>query len=317
MPIGIITGIEQSEDDKQSQPYLDQALFTKQEGDFAPTNNPIINFSKCNPAFIENFGQGIANDTLPYVDVLRDKVAERISAVFHANATPRMLASDVAGDVDFIFKNAADSESHLVTPRLFFGNLSKKKLLAFEVHDIMHYSLQLATWPDELTTISGMIHDAYSDEGSRDTRRLKQLGQVVWRATFEDSILSKNEQLFSFGCLNWLAPNATPASNMTNLQAAPDDVQRVAYQWHYLSALLYMYRMQNQSSQEFNTDTDWLEKLGYTVDEEFQKLCRSEDPAPLEKLDFWDAPEFTIRTPQTPKALFDSAIKLLRESSDR
>lgn len=256
----------------------------------------------------------IDREILPYPDELREGVINSIKDLFLRGATPRAFADNLSEFASFIFKDDGRPESYRATAELFFSNMANRKILAFDVHDLVHHPLQLSVWPGQFEFIARAAQLAHTQANTSATsQRLQKLTQLTWLASFEESLILQDEVLISFGCLNWLAPSETPLDNIPDITKLPIDQQRTAYRWHYLDALKDMYRIQFENSKQLGVELNWLERLGYGVDERFMQLCRSSHERPLENLAFSDATTFKIRAPSSPLELFDNSMQLIKD----
>lgn len=313
-PIRIIADIKAHTQEHPSSRYLDQPLFGCADGTIQSTENPIINSDDCNPVFLINLADRLANNDMPYPIEIKEKVIEGIRAVFLEGATPRMFHNELSQYARFIFKDDERPETYRATAKLFFGSMAKKSILAFDIHDLLHHPLQLSVWSEQFRAVSGAAFAAHAmPDEQKGAVRLQKLTQLLWLATFEESLITIDNQLVSFGCLNWLAPAETPLDRVPDIRLLPVEQQKVAYRWHYLDALKDMYRIQSSSSQQLNSKLDWLERLGYSTDRRFTELCNSDEVRPFENLDFNDATRFDIQTPTSPEELFANAIQLIEE----
>ena len=302
-PMRIITEVSECHDDNEWRSLLDTPCL----------DNPLINRSDCNPDFIRHHAADLSTNNIPYVESMRTRVVERVSAVFEHDATPRMLASDFQDNIDFIFKDPSQPDVYRVASNLFFHSMSNKNILSFDIHDLVHHPIQLELWPEEFTSISGFAYASHSatslDVPTAD--RLKRLSQLVWLATFEESLINTGDNLISFGCLNWLAPSETPADAIGSYSDIDMDTRSIAYKWHAIDALKDMYRVQLKHSRELGHELDWIEQLGYVLPDWFKSMCQSPEPRPLVHFNFEDAVNISIPAPQSPEELFQRALHLI------
>lgn len=313
-PIRIIAGIKPHTQEHPSGRYLNQALFSHTDSVVLPIENPLINSQDCDPIFLLNLADRLASNDMPYPDAIKQQVIDGIRAAFLEGATPRNFHDQLSQYAKFIFKDDEHPETYRATAKLFFGSMAKKHILAFDIHDLLHHPLQLSIWPEQFRFISEAAFKAHSLPKEDTTAlRLQKLTQLMWLATFEESLITMDNQLVSFGCLNWLAPSETPFEKMPDIRSLPVNDQKVAYRWHYLDALKDMYRIQFKNSEQLDGPVDWLERLGYKTDDIFTKLCKGSDPRPFENLDYYDATTFDIQAPSSPEKLFANATQLIKE----
>lgn len=313
-PIRIITEITAHTREHPSSQYLDEPLFKYDQGDIYPSDNRLINSEDCNPVFLVNLVDRLADRDMPYPEEIRQDVIEGVRGVFLEGATPRMFYNNVSDHANLIFKDDVHPETYRATPELFFGSMANKNILAFDIHDLLHHPLQLATWPEQFQYVSKAAYIAQTLPKDFTYReRLQKLTELTWLATFEESLITTNDQLVSFGCLNWLAPSETPFDRVSDIRELSVEEQKIAYRWHYLDALKDMYRIQATNSKLLGKELEWLRKLGYNTDANFEALFLSDEPRPFENLDYYDALRFDIQTPESPEELFANAIQLIEE----
>lgn len=313
-PIRIITEVTPHEQEHPSSLYLDQPLFVTENVTIQPAGNRLVNTEDCNPDFLLTLIDRVENGDMPYPKELGSNVIETVRMVLLGSATPRDFYDRLSKFTDVIFKDDASPAAFRATGKLFFESMANRKILAFDVHDLLHHPLQLQAWPQQFQAIAGagaIAHSLPKDFAS--AKRLQKLTQLTWLASFEESLITTDDQLVSFGCLNWLSPSETPFDTKPNINTLSIPEQKIAYRWHYLDALKDMFRIQNANSQQFGETLNWLEKLGYGMDEELASLVNSDDPRPFENLSYEDALRFTVKTPSSPEALFENALQLIEE----
>ncbi|MDB5159986.1 MAG: hypothetical protein JWO99_249 [Candidatus Saccharibacteria bacterium] len=317
-PLRIITGVEQHTDVHPSSQFLDQPLFTVQDGAIVSAGNRLVNADDCDPIFLTNLADRLADGDMPYPEEIRGTVIEHIRAAFLKEGTPRMFHDSLTPYTNVVFKDDERPETYRVTGKLFFESMATKNVLAFDIHDLLHHPVQLAAWPEQFEFISraGAVAHALPKEVEY-AARLKKLTQLTWLAGFEESLITMDEQLVSFGCLNWLSPSETPLDKKPDIRTLSIEEQKIAYRWHYLDALKDMFRIQTANSEQFGENLDWLEKLGYSMDAKLKALVDSDHPRPFEDLDYFDALSFHITTPASPEELFANAIRLIEEEFQR
>lgn len=297
--------------------FLDQTLFSydRSSNIVVSSQNPSVNTRDCSPDMLLSLANGIVEGRYPVVDEIRDSMLGKIGGALLGGATPRILMADTSDSIDFIYKDDARPDIYMATPQLFFGSIAVGQMLAFDVHDIAQHATQISEWPDVAHEITSVAHAAFTNTSlDKDETLFRQrLSSFAWSVGFEESVLNCDGELFSFGCLNWLAPGDTPA-DFVQLDKLTADEQRIAHRWHYLDAIKDLYRKQYKSSKRLGTEFDWMEQLGYDGNSRFMDLCRSADPLPFVSLDFSDADMLEVTAPSTPQMLFKNAIKLLQDN---
>lgn len=313
-PIYLITDIKVHENGHPSSRYLDQPVFTRKGDQFVSTNNPIINCDDCNPIFLLTLAERLASGDMPYPEVIREKAISNIRDAFLNNGTPRKFYNKINEFTKVFFKDDAHPETYRLDPGLYFKSMAKKSILAFDIHDLLHHPLQLAAWPAQFQSIALAAHFASKlPKEDKQAFRLQKLTRLIWIACFEESIITMDNELVSFGCLNWLSPSETPLDQKPDIRTLSVDDQKIAFRWHYLDALKDMFRIGITNSKLFGEDLNWVEKLGYKVDKTLKKLIESDNPRPFENLDYKDALKFNVQTPGYPEELFANAIDLIQE----
>ena len=78
-----------------------------------------------------------------------------------------------------------------------------------------------------------------------------------------------------------------------------------------------MFRIGIANSKQFGEELNWVERLGYAVDDRLKAMIESDDPRPFENLAYTDALAFEVRTPASPEELFANAMKLIEEEFAR
>jgi hypothetical protein len=313
-PIFTITDIELHNDDHPAKRYLDQALFTQKEGVICSTNNPIINVDDGNPDFLLALADRLANGDIPYPEAIRLKAAASIRDVFLNNATPRMFYECINNYANVIFKDDAHPETYRLDPKLYFRSMAKRNILAFDIHDLLHHPLQLGAWPDQFQYIALAAHLASQlPEADAKAVRLRKATRLAWIACFEESLITIEDQLVSFGCLNWLAPSETPLNKKPNIRTLSVEEQKIGFRWHYIDALKEMYKIDIANSKLIGEKLNWVERLGYNVDQSLKQLIESDDSKPFENLGYYDVLKFNVQAPTSPEELFANAIDLIQK----
>lgn len=301
----VIETIQRHESDHYSSRYLDEPAY----------NNLLINSGDCNPEFIRAFAKGVHDGYLDYVPELKEDLAGKVSALFEHGATPRTLVADYSkDDMVFVFKDDAEPDAYRITSGIFYESMSFKKILAFDIHDLVQHPIQLKRWPNQFCDMAKFAFQSYNLPNSKERDRLVKLSQLIWLATFEESLIDRGNGMFSFGCLNWLAPSETPYEQVDDINMLNTDDLRVAYKWHSVDALKDMYRIELSSKKEIGDESiTWLSKLGYTLDPWLIHLSESSDKKPLLPLDFYACESMQIAAPSTPEELFSNAYQLIEE----
>lgn len=313
-PIYIITGIEVHGNGHSSCQYLDQPLFINQDGFISPTNNPIINIDDCNPNFLLTFADLLTNGDIPYPEAIRSQAVNNIRDVFLNKVTPRAFYERIREHTNVIFKDDSYPETYRLDGELFYESMATRNILAFDVHDLVHHPLQLVAWPDQFkfVTQAGLLASRLPN-GEKKTIRLRKLTGLVWLACFEESLIMIDNQLVSFGCLNWLSPSETPLDKIPDIRKATVQDQKIGFLWHYFDAFKDMYRIGMADDKLMGEELHWVEKLGYSIDESLKKLIESDDPRPFENLDYYDVLKFNMKAPKSPDELFANAMNLIQE----
>lgn len=318
VPIRIITDVAPHTESHPAVRYLDKPLFANDNGIIRTLDNRLVNSEDCNPNFLLTLADRISAGDMPYPEEIRAEAAEHIRAVFLDRATPRMFYDDLREFTNVIFKDDDQPETYRITGELFFKSMTTRNILAFDVHDLLHHPLQLAAWPQQFEQISKAGYIAHAlPKDHPDAKRLRKLTQLTWLASFEESLITTDGQLVSFGCLNWLSPSETPLDQKPDIRELSLEEQKIAYRWHYLDALKDMFRIGIANAKEFGDDLNWVERLGYGVDDKLRALIESDDPRPFEKLEYTDALSFVVRAPESPEELFANAMKLIEEEFGR
>ncbi|OJU88198.1 hypothetical protein BGO17_04485 [Candidatus Saccharibacteria bacterium 49-20] len=318
VPIRIITDVAPHPESHPASRYLDEPLFENNKGEIRSLGNRLVNADDCNPSFLLTLADRVSNGDMPYPEEISAEAVEHIRSVFLDGATPRMFHDDLLEYTNIIFKDDDQPETYRITGKLFFESMTTRNILAFDIHDLLHHPLQLAAWPDQFEEISkaGFIAHALPVENEH-AKRLKKLTQLTWLASFEESLITTDGQLVSFGCLNWLSPSETPLDRMPDISQLSVEDQKIAYRWHYLDALKDMFRIGIANSKQFGEELNWVERLGYAVDDRLKAMIESDDPRPFENLAYTDALAFEVRTPASPEELFANAMKLIEEEFAR
>lgn len=318
VPIRIITDVAPHPEAHPASRYLDLPLFANDRGVIRPLENNLVNSEDCNPNFLLTLADRVSTGDMPYPEEIRADAVEHIRSVFLDGATPRMFHDDLLEHTNVIFKDDDRPETYRITGKLFFESMTTRNILAFDIHDLLHHPLQLAAWPEQFEQISkaGYIAHALPKEDEY-ASRLKKLTQLTWLASFEESLITTDGQLVSFGCLNWLSPSETPLDRKPDIRELSVEDQKIAYRWHYLDALKDMFRIGIANSEQFGEELNWVERLGYGVDDRLKAMIESDDPRPFENLEYEDALSFTVRTPESPEELFANAMKLIEEEFAR
>lgn len=298
--------------------FLDEPLFIYDNETSTVTlaDNPTVNAKDCTPDMLVSLANGILDERYPVVEEIRDSMLSKIGGTLLAKATPRVLMAATSDSIDFIYKDEAQPDVYMATPQLFFGSIATQKMLAFDVHDIAQHATQIAQWSDVAHQITTVAYDAFTNT-SFDTEEAlfrQRVSSFAWNTGFEESVLNRDGELFSFGCLNWLTPGDTPVDFISSIDKLTPDEQRIAHRWHYLDAIKDLYRKQYKSSRRLGIEFDWMEQLGYDGNSRFMELVRSSDPLPFLSLDFSDADKLEVIAPSTPQALFRNALQLLKNN---
>lgn len=314
VPIRIITDVAPHSEAYPSALHLDLPLFVLNGQSIEPTGNRLVNADGCNPDFLLTLADRIDKGDMPYPEEIREKVVESVRSVFLGGATPRMVHDRLSNFAEVIFKDDADPGTYRITGKLFFESMASKNILAFDIHDLLHHPLQLEAWPNQFQAIAGAGATAHALTNEFEpAKRLKKLTQLMWLASFEESLVTSDGQLVSFGCLNWLSPSETPLDAKPAISSLSIPEQKIAYRWHYLDALKDMFRIQDANSKQFGETLNWLERLGYGMDDKLRALVHSDDPRPFENLAYEDALTFTVTSPASPEELFENALQLIEE----
>lgn len=313
-PIYTITGVEVHNHKHPASVYLDQPMFEQSKTGISSTRNPIINTDDCNPSFLLSLAERVLAGDIPFPEAIKTRAMGSIYEVFLNNATPRMLYENLKEYAEFLFKDDSNPDIYRIEPRLYFKSMSKRNILAFDIHDLLHHPLQLAVWPHQFQYLATAAYLAseLSDE-NKGSLRIKKLTRLCWIACFEESLITMDNQIVSFGCLNWLSPSETPLNKMGDIRELSKADQMIGFRWHYLDTIKELYKLEATNSTLLNKNLNWIEMLGYGVDSKFQELIRSDNPRPFENLSFYDALDFSIETPKSPEELFDNAIELIRK----
>lgn len=305
-----------------AQAHLDKPLWTWNgslaEPTFNATNNPIINTTWCSPQATVNLATGIIDGTLPCTPEIKDKMLERIGATFFAEATPRALMAGLDNEVGFVCRDDEYPLMHVASAPLFFGAIASKKLLALDIHDVTHHAIQMQQWPEFFSRVGAIGYKAFEKDtsgqlsNSPNARLARHLIGLVIDAVFEESLLNDDKnQLYSFGCLNWLSPRDTPASELGSTRNLSDEQLSTSQRWHALYAVKDHYRTQRRASEDLGRPLDWVSRLGYDADKKFKRLAEIPHPAPLANLAINDAYHIEIKAPSTPDELIKNAAALL------
>lgn len=295
--------------------FLDVPLFAydSDNTEVSLAGNPIINAKDCSTDMLISLANGIIEERYPVVSEIRESMISKIGATLLSGVTPRLLMADASDAIAFMPKDASNPDIYMATPELFFGSIASGKMLAFDVHDVAQHATQIAAWPDAARTITTAAHRAFTDKslGGDEALFQKRITSFAWNTGFEESVLNQEGELFSFGCLNWLAPGDTPTDFIPSLATLTADEQRIAHRWHYLDAIKDLYRKQYKTSARLGQQFDWMTELGYDGNARFMELCRCDDPFPFVKLDLNDADKLEVIAPSTPQELFRNALNLL------
>lgn len=314
VPIRIITHVEPHVEAHPADRYFDQPIFTNENNIIRPHGNRLVNTDGCNPNFLLTLADRVSVGDMPYPEEICAPAVGYIRSVFLDGATPRMLSDSLREYTNVIFKDDDQPETYRITGELFFKSMTTRNILAFDIHDLVHHPLQLAAWPEQFEQISKAGHIAHAlPKEDPHAKRLQKLTQLTWLASFEESLITTDEQLVSFGCLNWLSPSETPLDQKPDIRTLSVEEQKIAYRWHYLDAFKDMFRIGIANSKQFGEELNWIEKLGYNVDRKLETLIRSDNPRPFENLKYEDALSFEVRTPASPEELFENAQRLIKE----
>lgn len=303
-----------------SQAWLDEPLFewngSTTRPAFQARYNPTIGSSECAAIQTVSLACSILEDQIPSQPDLETTLLQRIGATFCAGATPRMLMDGISDNIGFVCKDDSQPETDYVNAELFFGNLALGRIVAFDLHDIAHHAAQLQQWPDFYTRLGDFASKAFAADADDESRTIRQsLSVLLSDALFEESILQDGDDLYSFGCLNWLSSRDTPAAALSQSIHASDETIRLNQRWHMLFALKDLYRTQAEASSKVGSRQNWLQALGYEADARFVMLAEQRTARPLAGLDLATANEFEIHAPRTAQELFDNANKLLDDYS--
>lgn len=313
-PIRIITAVTPHSEIHPSILHLDQPLFVFDGQSVTATGNRLVNVDDCSPDFLLALADRIDEGDMPYPEEICSTVTESVRSVFLNSKTPRALHDHLSTFAQVIFKDDEDPSAYRITGKLFFESMANKNILAFDIHDLLHHPLQLEAWPEQFQAIAAAGATAHTlPEEFEPAKRLKKLTQLMWLAAFEESLITTDGQLVSFGCLNWLSPSETPFDTKPDINALTIPEQKIAFRWHYLDALKDMFRIQNANSKQCGEPLYWLEKLGYGMDSNLATLVHSDNPRPFESLAYEDALAFTVIAPSSPQELFDRALQLIEE----
>lgn len=224
-PMKVVADLSQYTNQHQSSIYLDQPLFKASEAVLngrimpQPAGSPIINVGDCSPEMLINLAQGLLEDRMVMIDPLKDILIERISAIFLNEATPRMLMADLVDYMTFVCKDNRHPRIYYASAEFFFRNLARKQILLFDVHDIGQHALQLRLWPEVFTLVTSIAHKAFAQrDTSVKAEFARSLLVFMWATVFEEAVLCKDGEFFSFGCLNWITPGDTPADSIKSVR---------------------------------------------------------------------------------------------------
>lgn len=309
-----ITDIQLHEKGHPSSRYLDQPLFTYVDGRVSSANNPLINVDDCNPDFLITLADRLLAGDMPYPEAIRTKAATNIRDVFLNGATPRMFYERICDYAKATFKDDAHPETYRLDPKLYFRSMAKSNILAFDVHDLLHHPVQLGAWPEQFQYIALAAHLASQfPEDDKKAIRIRKLTRMIWIACFEESLITLDGQLVSFGCLNWLAPSEVPLNKKPDISKLSIEEQKIGFRWHYLDAFKELCKIGIANCKLIGEDLNWIEKLGYRMDDSFRKLVEGDNSKPFENLDYYDALKFDVQAPRSPEELFANAIDLIQE----
>ncbi len=91
------------------------------------------------------------------------------------------------------------------------------------------------------------------------------------------------------------------------------EYQQLVRRWHALYGVKDLYRTQRQASERLGVKLDWVERLGYSVDEHFRQLSEQAIAAPLAAHEMDAAYNFSIQAPGSPTELIANATSLLED----
>lgn len=140
--------------------------------------------------------------------------------------------------------------------RTFHELYAEKKVPVLDVHDVMLHSLQFVDMEDTLDALNNEIVNSYAEGVS--ARKLV----LAHYALAEYTIISRGDDIISFGALNWQYFRKSHASSYDNSSDTADaQGLRKALRWNSIRAIASLARR----SKEWGVD-DVPEKLGYTLD---------------------------------------------------
>jgi hypothetical protein len=309
---------------KEAQTLLDSPVFTWNGDPESPvvTNagNTLINTTECFPPSLTLLAKDYIAKGYGRGDTIYDAYVAKVGALFFAGATPNDFHKSAAnGDVGLYFRDPTQTEvaasDYIVRSKLFFNQLSKNNLPGLDIHDITHHASQVERYGEFYRWMADQATEDVLYDPLRDKQR--KLLNLVLLTTLEHSLVTAEDGVQSFGCLNWQSPRKSslaqgvhrgPAYEINNYAFSASEFNS----WSAVRAIASIYRGQIEAEASTGERLNWMKDMGYGMSEAMLSIVR-----PHERYDYSTFPRGAVKdaevmVPGSPKELFENCRELIK-----
>lgn len=287
-------------------------------------NNSLINSSDCFPPSLSVLAMDYADKGYGNGSTVYDLFVQKVGALFFNNATPQDFQNDAASNgISLHFPDPSTSPSsetvHIASGKLLYKTMQEGGLPAFDIHDITHHASQMAQYGEFYRWLVEQATDEVMGDPNR--RLAKRAIRSVLLTTLEHSIVSGDDGPQSFGCLNWQAPHKSVLSTGVSKRAEyrindyPIGAQDINL-WSSIRAIGSIYREQLEAQKLTNSPVNWMEELGYSMDQELLERIKPGQTYTYADLTFDAARRATLIVPKSPEELFSNATAVIESVLD-
>ena len=287
--------------------------------------NKAINTSECYPPSLIKLAFGILTWQSVFEESIKEDFLERVWALFFCWATPAHFIKVATRDNIWLLLNDLDWEminmsgDYVLSDELFFDLLEHDYLPGFDIHDIVHHSLQFRYWKDFFNKMGKIWNDIIKKPVVNEIHL--HLIRFILMTTLEYSIVSQENKISSFWCLNWQSPRKSPLEIFIHQDEQDFTVNKYPFgsqtinKRNTLRWLCSLYRRQLEAEYSCNCHIDWLDKLWYKFPKEFQSLIQPFASYSLSQFEIDIVNSLEIEAPKDANILFENAEFLLKEYS--
>lgn len=319
--VSALSDVPLSED---TQTLLDSPVFTWNGNPESPvvTNNgnTLVNTTECFPPSLTLLAKDYVAQGYGKGDTIYDAYVAKVGALFFAGATPNDFHKAAAmGNVGLYFRDPAQTDvatsDYIVRSQLFFNQLSKNNLPGLDIHDIAHHASQVERYGEFYRWMAGQATEDVLYDPARDKQR--RLLNLVLLTTLEHSLVTAEDGVQSFGCLNWQSPRKSslaegvhrgPAYEVNDYLFSASEFNG----WSAVRAIASIYRGQIEAEISSGERLNWMKDMGYEMSDLMLSIVR-----PYESYDYATFPRDAVKdaqvvVPGSPKELFENCRELIK-----